>query len=213
MYSSCLFPTLAQDGDEWSVSCPGCTLLLGKDPRYPLDRRLGGPQSWSGQRLEKNPLPLLVIEPRSSGCPICSLTLYWLSYPAPEKKQAWSENPSEGPLFVDQLLHYVQIEETNYKNLFLQLNHVRSKHELPLSCMVTVLTNLWLVMQLYSIERLTEKCSKRSRQTLWFIVEVCFYLLIPFQMGGKSVLDWPLACPLFLGQVGGDSPYTCASVN
>jgi hypothetical protein len=23
-------------------------LLLEKDPRYPLDRRLGGPQSWSG---------------------------------------------------------------------------------------------------------------------------------------------------------------------
>jgi hypothetical protein len=206
MYSSCLFPTLAQDGGEWLVSCPGYTLLLGKDPQYPLDRRLGGPQSWSGQRLEKNPLPLLVIEPRSSGCPICSLTLYWLSYPAPEKNRTDKKIHQEA--FI-----YMQTEETNYKNLFLQLNHVRSKHELPLSCMVTVLTNLWLVMQLYSIERLTKKCSKRSRQTLWFMVEVCFYRLIPFQMGGKSVLDWPLACPLFLGQVGGDSPYTCASVN
>jgi hypothetical protein len=25
----------------------------GKDPRYPLLRRLGGPQSWSGHKLEE----------------------------------------------------------------------------------------------------------------------------------------------------------------
>jgi hypothetical protein len=30
----------------------------GKDARYPLYRRLGGPQSRSGHRLQKNPLPL-----------------------------------------------------------------------------------------------------------------------------------------------------------
>jgi hypothetical protein len=34
-------------------------------PRYPLDRRLGGPQSWSGHRGQrKNPFPLPGIEPR-----------------------------------------------------------------------------------------------------------------------------------------------------
>jgi hypothetical protein len=39
----------------------------GKDPQYPLDRRLGGPQSRSGHRgYKKNPLPLLGIKPRSS---------------------------------------------------------------------------------------------------------------------------------------------------
>jgi hypothetical protein len=39
----------------------------GKDPWYPLHRRLGGPQSWSGHRdWSKNPFPLPVIEPRSS---------------------------------------------------------------------------------------------------------------------------------------------------
>jgi hypothetical protein len=27
---------------------PAALYPLGKDPRYPLDRRLGGPQSWSG---------------------------------------------------------------------------------------------------------------------------------------------------------------------
>jgi len=44
------FLTLALDMGEWSASCRGHTLPLGKDPRYPLDRRLGGPHSWPGHR-------------------------------------------------------------------------------------------------------------------------------------------------------------------
>jgi hypothetical protein len=41
-----------------------------KDPRYPLYRRMGGPQSRSGHRgYRKSPLPLLGIEHRSSGRP------------------------------------------------------------------------------------------------------------------------------------------------
>jgi hypothetical protein len=52
------------------------------DPRYPLDRKLGGPQSWSGTEVRwKILLPLLGIEPRSPGRPVHSQTLYWLSYP------------------------------------------------------------------------------------------------------------------------------------
>jgi len=47
-YSSYSFLTSALDGGEWSASRPGRALPLGKDLRYPLDRRLGGPQSWSG---------------------------------------------------------------------------------------------------------------------------------------------------------------------
>jgi hypothetical protein len=36
--------TLASDATEWSISCSG-HLTLGKEgPRYPLDRRPGGPQ-------------------------------------------------------------------------------------------------------------------------------------------------------------------------
>jgi hypothetical protein len=36
----------------------------GKDIQYPLDRRLGGPQSWSGHRgYRKYPLPLPRIKP------------------------------------------------------------------------------------------------------------------------------------------------------
>jgi hypothetical protein len=49
-YSSYSFLTSALDGGEGSVSHPGCALPSRKDTRYPLDRRLGGPQSWSGYR-------------------------------------------------------------------------------------------------------------------------------------------------------------------
>jgi hypothetical protein len=49
-YSSYSFTTSALDGGEWSASRPGRALPPGKDPRYPLYRRLGGPQSRSGHR-------------------------------------------------------------------------------------------------------------------------------------------------------------------
>jgi hypothetical protein len=43
-----------EDGGELSASRPGCALPPGKGPRYPLDRRLGGPLEpvWM-QRLEE----------------------------------------------------------------------------------------------------------------------------------------------------------------
>jgi hypothetical protein len=53
MYSSYSFLTLALDGGEWSASHPGHALHQGKDPQYPLDRRLGGPQSRSEHGLEE----------------------------------------------------------------------------------------------------------------------------------------------------------------
>jgi hypothetical protein len=53
-YSSYSFLTLTVDWGEWSASRPGRALPPEKDPRYPLDRRLDGPQSWSGhKRLEE----------------------------------------------------------------------------------------------------------------------------------------------------------------
>jgi hypothetical protein len=49
--------------------------LLEKDSRYPVDRRLGGPQSRSGHRgWRKNHLPGIV--PRSLGRPVCNRTLF-----------------------------------------------------------------------------------------------------------------------------------------
>jgi hypothetical protein len=49
-YSSYSFSTSVLNEDEWSASGPGRALAPGKDPRYPLCRRLGGPQSRSGLR-------------------------------------------------------------------------------------------------------------------------------------------------------------------
>jgi len=40
--------TAALEGGEWSAACPGRTLPPGKT-RYPLYRRLGGPQGRSGR--------------------------------------------------------------------------------------------------------------------------------------------------------------------
>jgi hypothetical protein len=59
---------------------PAALYPRGKNPRYPLDRRLGGPQSRSGRRGQKKNLPLSGIEPRSPDCPARSQTLYCLSY-------------------------------------------------------------------------------------------------------------------------------------
>jgi hypothetical protein len=49
-YISYSFLTTALDGGECSASRPGHALSRGKDPRYPLYRRLGGPQTRSGHR-------------------------------------------------------------------------------------------------------------------------------------------------------------------
>jgi hypothetical protein len=61
----------ALDGGKWSASRPGCSFPppppTEKRPRYPLDRRLGVPQSRSGlYGVEKNILTLLGIETRQS---------------------------------------------------------------------------------------------------------------------------------------------------
>jgi hypothetical protein len=50
------FLTLALDGSEWSASYPSHFTPQGNCPHYPLDRRLGGPLSWSGHCGEKKNL-------------------------------------------------------------------------------------------------------------------------------------------------------------
>jgi hypothetical protein len=52
-----------------------------KSPRYPLDRRLGGPQSRSGRRGEEKILTLPGLELRTLSRPARSQSLYWLRYP------------------------------------------------------------------------------------------------------------------------------------
>jgi hypothetical protein len=49
-YSSYSFTTSALDGVSGQHHAPAALYPQGKDPRYPLDRRLGGPQSRSGHR-------------------------------------------------------------------------------------------------------------------------------------------------------------------
>jgi hypothetical protein len=60
---------------------PPAALPPGKETRYPLYRRLGGPQGWSG-RVRKISLPTGI---RSSDLPSRSESLYRLSYPGPPK--------------------------------------------------------------------------------------------------------------------------------
>jgi hypothetical protein len=55
MYSSYSFLTSALDGSGQRHAL-AALYSQEKDPQYPLDRRLGGPQRWSGQRLEEKSL-------------------------------------------------------------------------------------------------------------------------------------------------------------
>jgi hypothetical protein len=66
----------------WVVSFkPQLLYPQGKSPWYPLDRRLGGPQSHSGHDGEqKNSQPLLGIGHQNPNYPAHSPVLYWLSY-------------------------------------------------------------------------------------------------------------------------------------
>jgi len=56
---------VAVEGGEWSAACPSHTLPPGKT-RYPLYRRLGGPQGQSGRAGNLTPLGF---DPR---------TVYWV---------------------------------------------------------------------------------------------------------------------------------------
>jgi hypothetical protein len=86
MLSSYSFLTSAIDGGEWSASRPDRALPREKDPRYTLDRRLGGPQSWSGKEARGN---ILYLRPGSN--PYRSLVesvvrhYYRLNYPGSEQ--------------------------------------------------------------------------------------------------------------------------------
>jgi hypothetical protein len=60
---------------------PAALYARGKDPRYPLNRKLGEPQSWSDT--EARGKILCLCRGLNPGRPLCCQTLYWLSYPAP----------------------------------------------------------------------------------------------------------------------------------
>jgi hypothetical protein len=77
--------TSALEGGEWSVARPARTLPPGKT-RYPLYRRLVGPQGRSG-RAEN----LAFTGIRSPDRPARSQSLYRLSYPAHQYRTVWNE--------------------------------------------------------------------------------------------------------------------------
>jgi hypothetical protein len=69
-YSIYIFLASALAGGEWSASRLGRFTLGGKSVRYPLERRLDGPQSRSGRREEKILDPIRTRIPISwSSCP------------------------------------------------------------------------------------------------------------------------------------------------
>jgi hypothetical protein len=63
-YTSTWFLILALHGSEWSTSCTGY-ITTEKEPWYPLNITLGGPQSWSGHfGKEKNFFPMPGFDPQ-----------------------------------------------------------------------------------------------------------------------------------------------------
>ena len=78
MYSSTLPSTSALYGSGWSTPRPG-RFTPGKETRYPLYRRMGGPQGRSA-RLRKISTPTGLRSPDRS---VLSESLYRLSYPGP----------------------------------------------------------------------------------------------------------------------------------
>ena len=68
---------------KWVVNfMPQLLYPQGKEPQYPLNKRLGGPQSWSGhfwRKEKKNPLHLHRFKPWTIQPVVHSL--YWLHYP------------------------------------------------------------------------------------------------------------------------------------
>jgi len=53
------FLTSVLEGGEWSTSHLGHFTPWGKSSEYPLDRRLVGPQSWSGHSGKDKKIPFL----------------------------------------------------------------------------------------------------------------------------------------------------------
>jgi hypothetical protein len=81
--------------------CAPATLPLGKSPRHPLYRRLGGPQSRLDDMEKWKFLTLHGLKLRPLGRPARSQLPYWLRYPGSNNFLYLSQNPSSSfPLFL-----------------------------------------------------------------------------------------------------------------
>jgi len=65
---------LALNGGEWLALCPNHFTPWIKNPKYPLDWRLGGPQSWYGHGGEEKNIPPLPCQELNPGHSVHSLT-------------------------------------------------------------------------------------------------------------------------------------------
>jgi hypothetical protein len=84
MGSGCVDPHFLDLGTSWRWVVTFTSRPLyprGKNPLYPLDTRLGGPQSRSGRRGEEKILDPAGTRIRPFGRPACSQSLDRLSYP------------------------------------------------------------------------------------------------------------------------------------
>jgi hypothetical protein len=79
VYIHLSLPSALAEG-EWSVP-RSAAIPLGKKPQYALDRRLGGPQSRSGDLEKRKFLILPGLELWSLGHPARIQSLYGLRYP------------------------------------------------------------------------------------------------------------------------------------
>ena len=97
--------TVALEGGEWSAARHGRTLPPGKT-WYPLYRRLGGPQGWSGWAEDLVPTGIW-----SADCPARSSVAIPTELPGPQfnistcrkRKSRWS--PSLPPILLSRLHH------------------------------------------------------------------------------------------------------------
>jgi hypothetical protein len=75
-----IFLTSALVGGQWSASCPGRFMLRERTPRYPLDRRLGGPQAGLDDIEKLKFLALLGLKLRPLSRSARRQSIYRLSY-------------------------------------------------------------------------------------------------------------------------------------
>jgi hypothetical protein len=104
--------TTALGGGEGSASRLGSSLPPGKT-RYPLYRRLGGPQRRSEQVRKISPLP--GFDPRT----VQPVTSHYIEYATRPAELAWYDrkitiNPSEGRLRVEIRTGYVVIRRQDW---------------------------------------------------------------------------------------------------
>ena len=85
MYS-CTFSLIPALDSGWSTPRPG-RLTPRKETRYPLYRRLDGPQGWSGRVRKTSPSTGI----RSPYRPARNESLYRLSYPGPLREMVTKE--------------------------------------------------------------------------------------------------------------------------